>query len=161
MQQESIWTEPTMPLPEVRRAPESVPEWKPKPNNAPPRTVRDGGGRERNRADNRHLTPARVDEMLRLIGLEPSEFARRKPASLSGGQRRRLATRMQPHPAQVLAEGGGEPGQIRRRQRRARAGRPVEPGTDAGGTGQPLRPRLGLALHAVGAVRAGVVGRAA
>ena len=33
---------------------------------------------------------ARVDEMLHLVGLEPSEFAARRPHELSGGQRQRV-----------------------------------------------------------------------
>jgi osmoprotectant transport system ATP-binding protein len=33
---------------------------------------------------------ARVDEMLRLVGLNPQEFATRKPRELSGGQRQRV-----------------------------------------------------------------------
>lgn len=33
---------------------------------------------------------ARVGEMLRLVGLEPAEFAARKPRELSGGQRQRV-----------------------------------------------------------------------
>jgi osmoprotectant transport system ATP-binding protein len=33
---------------------------------------------------------ARVEEMLRLVGLEPREFARRRPRELSGGQRQRV-----------------------------------------------------------------------
>ena len=33
---------------------------------------------------------ARVDEMLRLVGLEPEEFRERKPRELSGGQRQRV-----------------------------------------------------------------------
>ena len=32
----------------------------------------------------------RVEEMLRLVGLEPGEFARRRPNQLSGGQRQRV-----------------------------------------------------------------------
>jgi osmoprotectant transport system ATP-binding protein len=35
-------------------------------------------------------TAARVDEMMRLVGLEPPEFAKRKPRELSGGQRQRV-----------------------------------------------------------------------
>ena len=35
-------------------------------------------------------TAARVDEMLSLVGLDPSEFGDRRPASLSGGQRQRV-----------------------------------------------------------------------
>ncbi len=33
---------------------------------------------------------ARVDEMLHLVGLDPREFARRRPRELSGGQRQRV-----------------------------------------------------------------------
>lgn len=33
---------------------------------------------------------ARVEEMLRLVGLEPREFAQRRPRELSGGQRQRV-----------------------------------------------------------------------
>src|SRR5215831_17840183 len=33
---------------------------------------------------------ARVEEMMQLVGLEPLEFARRKPRDLSGGQRQRV-----------------------------------------------------------------------
>ncbi|HJZ65579.1 MAG TPA: ATP-binding cassette domain-containing protein [Candidatus Acidoferrum sp.] len=33
---------------------------------------------------------ARVEEMMRLVGLEPGEFGRRKPRELSGGQRQRV-----------------------------------------------------------------------
>jgi len=33
---------------------------------------------------------ARVEEMLRLVGLDPCEFARRRPRELSGGQRQRV-----------------------------------------------------------------------
>ena len=33
---------------------------------------------------------ARVEEMMKLVGLEPSEFAKRKPRELSGGQRQRV-----------------------------------------------------------------------
>jgi osmoprotectant transport system ATP-binding protein len=33
---------------------------------------------------------ARVEDMMRLVGLEPREFARRKPRELSGGQRQRV-----------------------------------------------------------------------
>jgi osmoprotectant transport system ATP-binding protein len=33
---------------------------------------------------------ARVDEMMRLVGLEPGEYAGRKPRELSGGQRQRV-----------------------------------------------------------------------
>jgi osmoprotectant transport system ATP-binding protein len=33
---------------------------------------------------------ARVDEMLRLVGLDPAEFANRRPRELSGGQRQRV-----------------------------------------------------------------------
>ncbi len=35
-------------------------------------------------------TKARVSELLQLVGLEPSEFAHRKPRELSGGQRQRV-----------------------------------------------------------------------
>src|SRR6266704_2943492 len=35
-------------------------------------------------------TAARVDEMLQLVGLDPREFARRRPRELSGGQRQRV-----------------------------------------------------------------------
>jgi osmoprotectant transport system ATP-binding protein len=35
-------------------------------------------------------TAARVDEMLRLVGLDPREFAHRRPRELSGGQRQRV-----------------------------------------------------------------------
>ena len=35
-------------------------------------------------------TAARVDEMLQLVGLEPREFAHRRPRELSGGQRQRV-----------------------------------------------------------------------
>ena len=35
-------------------------------------------------------TAARVDEMLALVGMEPAEFAQRKPHELSGGQRQRV-----------------------------------------------------------------------
>jgi osmoprotectant transport system ATP-binding protein len=35
-------------------------------------------------------TAARVDEMLTLVGLDPAEFATRKPHELSGGQRQRV-----------------------------------------------------------------------
>jgi osmoprotectant transport system ATP-binding protein len=38
----------------------------------------------------RGRTEARVQELLRLVGLEPSEFARRRPRELSGGQRQRV-----------------------------------------------------------------------
>jgi osmoprotectant transport system ATP-binding protein len=33
---------------------------------------------------------ARTDELLRIVGLDPKEFARRRPAQLSGGQRQRV-----------------------------------------------------------------------
>jgi osmoprotectant transport system ATP-binding protein len=33
---------------------------------------------------------ARVEEMMRLVGLEPREFAQRRPRELSGGQRQRI-----------------------------------------------------------------------
>jgi osmoprotectant transport system ATP-binding protein len=33
---------------------------------------------------------ARVEEMMRLVGLEPTEYAQRKPRELSGGQRQRV-----------------------------------------------------------------------
>src|SRR5258706_7873490 len=33
---------------------------------------------------------ARVDEMLQLVGLDPREFAHRRPRELSGGQRQRV-----------------------------------------------------------------------
>ncbi len=33
---------------------------------------------------------ARVEEMMRLVGLEPCEYAQRKPRELSGGQRQRV-----------------------------------------------------------------------
>jgi osmoprotectant transport system ATP-binding protein len=36
------------------------------------------------------LTAARVEEMLRLVGLDPGEFAHRHPRELSGGQRQRV-----------------------------------------------------------------------
>jgi osmoprotectant transport system ATP-binding protein len=35
-------------------------------------------------------TATRVDEMLRLVGLDPNEFAHRRPRELSGGQRQRV-----------------------------------------------------------------------
>ena len=35
-------------------------------------------------------TAARVEEMLRLVGLDPGEFANRRPRELSGGQRQRV-----------------------------------------------------------------------
>src|SRR5467141_4684502 len=35
-------------------------------------------------------TAARVDEMLQLVGLDPREFAHRRPRELSGGQRQRI-----------------------------------------------------------------------
>jgi osmoprotectant transport system ATP-binding protein len=35
-------------------------------------------------------TAARVEEMLRLVGLNPSEYAKRRPRELSGGQRQRV-----------------------------------------------------------------------
>jgi osmoprotectant transport system ATP-binding protein len=35
-------------------------------------------------------TAARVDEMLQLVGLDPREFAHRRPRELSGGQRQRV-----------------------------------------------------------------------
>jgi osmoprotectant transport system ATP-binding protein len=35
-------------------------------------------------------TAARVEEMLRLVGLDPREFAHRRPRELSGGQRQRV-----------------------------------------------------------------------
>src|SRR5712664_417182 len=35
-------------------------------------------------------TAARVEEMLQLVGLDPREFARRRPRELSGGQRQRV-----------------------------------------------------------------------
>jgi osmoprotectant transport system ATP-binding protein len=35
-------------------------------------------------------TAARVDEMLQLVGLDPGEFAHRRPRELSGGQRQRV-----------------------------------------------------------------------
>jgi osmoprotectant transport system ATP-binding protein len=35
-------------------------------------------------------TAARVEEMLRLVGLDPGEFAHRRPRELSGGQRQRV-----------------------------------------------------------------------
>jgi osmoprotectant transport system ATP-binding protein len=35
-------------------------------------------------------TAARVEEMLRLVGLEPREYAKRRPRELSGGQRQRV-----------------------------------------------------------------------
>lgn len=35
-------------------------------------------------------TDARVTELLRLVGLEPAEFAKRRPRELSGGQRQRV-----------------------------------------------------------------------
>src|SRR6267143_1985298 len=35
-------------------------------------------------------TAARVQEMLHLVGLDPREFARRRPRELSGGQRQRV-----------------------------------------------------------------------
>jgi osmoprotectant transport system ATP-binding protein len=38
----------------------------------------------------RGRTEARVEELLRLVGLEPGEFARRRPRELSGGQRQRV-----------------------------------------------------------------------
>lgn len=38
----------------------------------------------------RGRTEARVEELLRLVGLEPSEFAGRRPRKLSGGQRQRV-----------------------------------------------------------------------
>ena len=38
----------------------------------------------------RERTEARVGELLRLVGLEPSEFAARRPHELSGGQRQRV-----------------------------------------------------------------------
>ena len=38
----------------------------------------------------RQRTEARVGELLRLVGLEPGEFARRRPRELSGGQRQRV-----------------------------------------------------------------------
>ena len=38
----------------------------------------------------RGRTEARVEELLRLVGLEPGEFAMRRPRELSGGQRQRV-----------------------------------------------------------------------
>ena len=38
----------------------------------------------------RERTEARVSELLRLVGLEPGEFAERRPRELSGGQRQRV-----------------------------------------------------------------------
>jgi len=38
----------------------------------------------------RERTTLRINEMLRLVGLEPSEFAERRPRELSGGQRQRV-----------------------------------------------------------------------
>ncbi len=38
----------------------------------------------------RGRTEARVGELLRLVGLDPTEFARRRPRELSGGQRQRV-----------------------------------------------------------------------
>ena len=38
----------------------------------------------------RKRTEARVEELLRLVGLEPGEFAGRRPRELSGGQRQRV-----------------------------------------------------------------------
>ena len=38
----------------------------------------------------RQRTAARVDELLTLVGLDPAEFAGRKPRELSGGQRQRV-----------------------------------------------------------------------
>ncbi|HEV2197582.1 MAG TPA: ATP-binding cassette domain-containing protein [Candidatus Acidoferrum sp.] len=38
----------------------------------------------------RERTEARVGELLRLVGLEPGEFAERRPRELSGGQRQRV-----------------------------------------------------------------------
>lgn len=38
----------------------------------------------------RERTGARVEELLRLVGLEPGEFAKRRPRELSGGQRQRV-----------------------------------------------------------------------
>ena len=38
----------------------------------------------------RGRTEARVGELLRLVGLDPAEFARRRPRELSGGQRQRV-----------------------------------------------------------------------
>jgi len=38
----------------------------------------------------REQTTARVNDMLRLVGLDPSEFANRRPRELSGGQRQRV-----------------------------------------------------------------------
>src|ERR1700757_949303 len=38
----------------------------------------------------RGRTEARVEELLRLVGLEPGEFAGRRPRELSGGQRQRV-----------------------------------------------------------------------
>jgi osmoprotectant transport system ATP-binding protein len=38
----------------------------------------------------RERTAARVGELLRLVGLEPGEFAERRPRELSGGQRQRV-----------------------------------------------------------------------
>src|SRR5260370_17114281 len=35
-------------------------------------------------------TAARVEEMLHLVGLDPREFANRRPRELSGGQRQRV-----------------------------------------------------------------------
>jgi osmoprotectant transport system ATP-binding protein len=35
-------------------------------------------------------TAARIHEMLQLVGLDPSEFAHRRPRELSGGQRQRV-----------------------------------------------------------------------
>ncbi|MGJ3231129.1 MAG: ATP-binding cassette domain-containing protein [Oceanicaulis sp.] len=44
---------------------------------------------------------ARVEELLKLVRLDPGEFARRKPAALSGGQRQRVGV------ARALAAGPG------------------------------------------------------
>jgi osmoprotectant transport system ATP-binding protein len=54
----------------------------------------------------RARTDARVDELLKMVGLEPSEFRPRMPAELSGGQQQRvgLARALAASPRVVLMD---------------------------------------------------------